>query len=125
MERWESTKWDEEINSQQGCKWTQMPHLWERIKEKNREESKRMIELLTGHGNFRDMLRKKGQTKHRVCRLCKMEDESNRHFWEKCSETEQYRQKQDLADPKKWIDFCELLLNDTRISDILRSTDTD
>ena len=122
ISHWELDEWNTELD-QEKSNWNQMPFLWDTIKSESRGTMKRIIELLTGHGNFRDMLIKKGQSTKSKCRCCNSDTESNSHFWRHCPETQCIRNKICPDEPKNWVLFAKELLKNEKIAQLLREND--
>ena len=100
MEEWEQNQWDSENEAHLQQEWKRNPALWEDLRKKSRRTNKRIIELLTGHGNFQDMMLKKGQTTKTICRLCQNAAESNTHIWRDCQKSDFIPETLNPSDPK-------------------------
>ena len=83
------------------------------------------MELLTGHGNLRNMLRKKGQSQHSICRVCRLAEESAEHLLESCIGTIQERAKHgDKRGLEQSIEVSLELMERDDINRILREPDS-
>lgn len=61
IESWGMTKWEKEATKE----WRPSTKYWEEIKKLTKAKGKYIIEWLTGHGNFRDLMIKKKSTQPR------------------------------------------------------------
>ena len=104
--------------------WRPNKAIWEKLKTKTKIRVKRIIELITGHGNFRDMLRKKQQSTLSVCRICKLHEESGKHLMNDCIGTSEERNRARNDTIEDRIDLSEELLERTDINMILKGVDT-
>ena len=88
IKNWIQRKWKEKATEDI---WGPDPSIWRQIEKCKKIKAKRIIEVITGHGNFRYMLKKKGQTNLEVCRICKVALESAKHLRNDCIGTIQER----------------------------------
>ena len=125
IQKWEEDEWDKEIEDPLFHGWKRDESMWQELRGHSRSTAKRLIERLTGHGNFRDMLRKKNQSLHRSCRVCAVEgmEESNHHIWFDCRETEEIRKKFIIKNQSSWINMAKELLKHEKIATLLQEFD--
>ena len=116
-------RWSTEYQADE--EWKPNKRYWGILKSKQKIKVKRIIEILTGHGNFRNMLQKKQQSTLSVCRICKLQVESAKHLLYDCIGTSNERNKLNLTaeNCEDRINLAEELLKRSDINEMLKGVD--
>ena len=117
------SKWLEE--APKGDSWMPDEGYWEQIKNKTKAEAKRIVELLTGHGNFRDIMKKKEQTTLSECRICKSGKESAQHLLYECIGTTNERMSITIKKGTDTVKLAQELLKRPDINELMKNVDTE
>ena len=123
IKRWIQNKWINEAPG--GDFWIPDEGYWEQIKQKTKEQAKRIVEFLTGHGNFRDIMKKKGQTTLTECRVCKSGNESAQHLLHECTGTAKERMSTPIQKRTDQVKRAEELLKRPDINELMKKVDSE